>query len=172
MIQCFRGWMKDSPKQMGSQSQPVLPMGSKIVQRWTAVPRAGHIGSEITHSVYGSLGVWRLTDLAIQQQTHQQTSRQTDRQADSWQCKVCHKVSHQPSLFRLQGASRETLCLACDANSVVTKTLWSQENEMCICSPMFTASSKTRLYAFYNNSELTKTAERRGNVKNSVRCCH
>lgn len=74
--------MKGSPKQMDSQSQPVLPMGSKIVQRWTAVPRAGHIGSEITHSVYGSLGVYRLTDLAIQQQTHQHTDTETHTQTD------------------------------------------------------------------------------------------
>lgn len=71
--------MKDSPKQMGSVcvqgpwGQSVLPLGREIGQRWTAVPRAGHIGSEITHSIYGSPGVYRLTDLAIEQQTGRQT---------------------------------------------------------------------------------------------------
>lgn len=111
--------MKGSPKQMDSQSQPVLPMGSKIVQRWTAVPRAGHIGSEITHSVYGSLGVYRLTDLAIQQAdtpTHRHRDTHTDRQTDSWQCKVCHKVTdHQ--FLRLRGVSG--VQHACDSNYVL-----------------------------------------------------
>lgn len=88
----FRGWMKDSRKQMGSTwtrsaqpaSQPGFPLGNKIVQWWTAVPRAGHIGREITHSIYGPPRVWRLTDLTIPQQ-------QTERE------KVSHKVTHHPS---------------------------------------------------------------------------
>lgn len=61
----------------GPQSQSVLPLGREIVQRWTAVPRAGHIGSEITHSIYGSLRVWGLTDLSIQQQTGRQLAAQS-----------------------------------------------------------------------------------------------
>lgn len=53
----------------GPLSQSAAPLGREIVQRWTAVPRAGHTGSEITHSIYGPLRVWGLTDLGIQQQT-------------------------------------------------------------------------------------------------------
>lgn len=61
----------------GPWCQSVLPLGREIVQRWTAVPRAGHIGSEITHSIYGSLRVLRLTDLAILLQTGRQLAAQS-----------------------------------------------------------------------------------------------
>lgn len=74
--------MKDCPNRwavcvQGPQSQSVLPLGREIFQRWTAVPRAGHIGSEITHSIYGSLRVLQLSDLAILQQTDRQLAVQS-----------------------------------------------------------------------------------------------
>lgn len=61
----------------GPLSQSAAPLGREIVQRWTAVPRAGHTGSEITHSIYGPLRVWGLTDLGIQQQTGRQLAVQS-----------------------------------------------------------------------------------------------
>lgn len=61
----------------GPLSQSTAPLGREIVQRWTAVPRAGHTGSEIIHSIYGPLRVWGLTDLGIQQQTGRQLAVQS-----------------------------------------------------------------------------------------------
>lgn len=58
-----------------SAGRVILPLGKEIGQRWTAVPRARHIGNDITGSVQQYLlppGVSRLSDLAT-------VSRQADR---------------------------------------------------------------------------------------------
>lgn len=139
MIQCFRGWMKGSPKQMDNHSQPVLPMGSKIVQRWTAVPRAGHIGSEITHSFMAPSGF-------RDSLTWPSSSRQTVGSAKF----VTRSVTNR-HFFRLQGASRVKLFFSLWWTFCGAKTLDS--NKMCIWSPMFTASSKMKLFPLFISRE-------------------
>ena len=94
------------------QSQSVLPLGREIVQRRTAVPWAGHIGSEITHSIYGSPRVLQLIDLAILQQTGRQLAVQSFLQGQ------------QPSIAVLglqdELASKALLCFAESQPSFLT----------------------------------------------------
>lgn len=89
-------WNRPSPSNrwaacpQGPQCQSVLPLGREIVQRWTAVPRAGHILQEVkSHTVF----------MAPSGSSDSLTWPSCSRQADSWLYKVFHKVSHHPSQF-------------------------------------------------------------------------
>lgn len=90
-----------------SQSQPVLPLGSGIVQRWTAVPRAGQ---KVNHTQCLWLPQGLETHWPGHPAAHTPTHTQADWHTHGWPCKVFTRSVTNRHYFRLQGAkSTETL---------------------------------------------------------------